>query len=157
MIWDYEIQNKELRQALVESEKDALQRDYDEFKQPDANGDDVISEMEFSQYITNYMKAYPHIPREEYPTFRDFDTNRDGLVTFQEWQDYLYQQQLAEKQQAKYDSKAKTYNVAQNMYDQANSAQGFQNLYDELNKMGYASQQRSYGRAWLGFMMYGVP
>jgi len=59
----------------------------------------------------------------------------------------LYQQQLAEKQQAKYDSKAKTYNVAQNMYDQANSAQGFQNLYDELNKMGYASQQRSYGRA----------
>jgi len=146
MIWDYEIQNKELRQALVESEKDALQRDYDEFKQPDANGDDVISEMEFSQYITNYMKAYPHIPREEYPTFRDFDTNRDGLVTFQEWQDYLYQQQLAEKQQAKYDTKSKSYNVAQNMYDQANSAQGFQNLYDELNKLGYAATQRSYGR-----------
>ena len=36
------------------------------------------------------MKAYPHIPPEEYPTFDDFDMNRDGLVTFQEWQEYLY-------------------------------------------------------------------
>ena len=40
---------------------------------------------QFSTYIRNYMKAYPHIPPEEYPTFEDFDMNRDGLVTFQEW------------------------------------------------------------------------
>ena len=40
---------------------------------------------QFSTYIRNYMKAYPHIPQEEYPTFDDFDMNRDGLVTFQEW------------------------------------------------------------------------
>ena len=39
------------------------------------------------------MKAYPNIAPEEYPTFEDFDMNRDGLVTFQEWQEYLYQQQ----------------------------------------------------------------
>ena len=25
--------------------------------------------------------------------FEDFDKNRDGLVTFQEWQQYLYEQQ----------------------------------------------------------------
>lgn len=36
----------ELKQALHESEQEALQRDYEEFKQPDANGDDVISRNE---------------------------------------------------------------------------------------------------------------
>ena len=41
-------QNQELKQALYESEQEALQRDYEEFKQPDANGDDVISRNEVS-------------------------------------------------------------------------------------------------------------
>ena len=127
MVYEYEYRNQELKQALYESEQESLKRDYEEFKQPDANGDDVISRAEFATYIHNYMKvrgklvlalvgisafcsfmlnllivfcchqAYPHIPKEEYPTFEDFDMNRDGLVTFQEWQEYLYQQQLAEK------------------------------------------------------------
>ena len=33
--------------------------------------------------------------------------NRDGLVTFQEWQEYLYQQQLAEKQAAQQGQRGK--------------------------------------------------
>ena len=53
-----------------------------------------------SRVLLAEPQAYPHIPKEEYPTFEDFDMNRDGLVTFQEWQEYLYQQQLAEKQAA---------------------------------------------------------
>jgi phage anti-repressor protein len=44
-----------------------------------------MTNTQFSTYIRNYMKAYPHIQPEEYPTFEDFDMNRDGLVTFQEW------------------------------------------------------------------------
>ena len=49
----------------------------------------IPTPQQFSAYIRNYMKAYPHIPPEEFPTFEDFDMNRDGLVTFQEWQEYL--------------------------------------------------------------------
>lgn len=134
MIYEYEYRNQELKQALYESEQESLKRDYEEFKQPDANGDDVISRAEFATYINNYMKAYPHIPKEEYPTFEDFDINRDGLVTFQEWQEYLYQQQLAEQQASRQSgSKHRQQNAAvNNMYDQTSGAQNFQSLYEQL-------------------------
>lgn len=135
MIYEYEYKNQELKQALYESEQESLKRDYEEFKQPDANGDDVISRAEFATYIRNYMKAYPHIPVEEYPTFEDFDMNRDGLVTFQEWQEYLYQQQLAEQKTAQYGSSKQQQNAAvHNMYDQSTSAQSFQSLYEQLQQ-----------------------
>ena len=133
MVYEYEYRNQELKQALFESEQESLKRDYEEFKQPDANGDDVISRAEFATYIHNYMKAYPHIPKEEYPTFEDFDINRDGLVTFQEWQEYLYQQQLAEKQAAQHGSKSQNAAV-HNMYDQSSGVQNFQNLYEQLQQ-----------------------
>lgn len=136
MIYEYEYRNQELKQALYESEQESLKRDYEEFKQPDANGDDVISRAEFATYISNYMKAYPHIPKEEYPTFEDFDMNRDGLVTFQEWQEYLYQQQLAEQQQTQQSgSKHRQQNAAvNNMYDQSSGAQNFNSLYEQLQQ-----------------------
>lgn len=85
-------QVKELQRALYECEAEALQRDYDEFKAPDVDDDDVISEAEFAAYINNYMTAYPDIPREDYPTFADFDKDNDGVVTFKEWQQYLQHQ-----------------------------------------------------------------
>ena len=56
---------------------------------------------EFGAYIKNYMKAYPHIPEEDYPTFDDFDRNGDGTVTFKEWQAYLKEQKAARKSSAK--------------------------------------------------------
>lgn len=87
---------KELQQALYESEAEALQRDYDEFKAPDLDNDDVISKAEFSSYIKNYMKAYPQIPEDEYPTFEEFDIDGNGVVTFEEWQRYLQLQNKKE-------------------------------------------------------------
>jgi hypothetical protein len=70
MIYEYEYKNQELKQvstskpsfasancltfpipqALYESEQESLKRDYEEFKQPDANGDDVISRAEVRQH-----------------------------------------------------------------------------------------------------------
>lgn len=137
IIYDYEFKYQDVKAELGECQQESLKRDYEEFKQPDANGDDVISRAEFATYIHNYMKAYPHIPKEEYPTFEDFDMNRDGLVTFQEWQEYLYQQQLAEKQAAKgggVGAKAHQNVAVHSMYDQANAAEGFQNLYAQLQQ-----------------------
>jgi len=87
----------ELRQALYESEAEALQRDYDEFKAPDADDHDAIVAEEFFEYIQNYMRAYPNVPEDDYPTFRDFDTDASGAVTFNEWQAYLQQQQKSKR------------------------------------------------------------
>mmetsp|Transcript_23616 Transcript_23616/g.30863 ORF Transcript_23616/g.30863 Transcript_23616/m.30863 type:complete len:248 (+) Transcript_23616:94-837(+) len=97
-----------------------LQADYEEFKMPDADGDDRITREEFNAYVRAYMKAYPDIPLEEYPKFEDFDMNKDGVVTFEEWQQFLFRQRLEEQQ------------AAQAMYEQSGNADNFQALYDQL-------------------------
>ena len=122
---------KELQRALYESEADALQRDYDEFKAPDVDNDDVISVSEFGSYIKNYMKAYPLIPESDYPTFYDFDKNRDGLVTFREWQAYLKDQ--AKKADPTPGAKPNDQQKAVNdLSDKASGSQSFQALYEKL-------------------------
>lgn len=72
------------------AELDALQRDYDEFKQPDIDGDDKISRAEFNMYVKNYLSNYPGLTEKDYPKFEDFDLDGDGMVSFQE-----YSQQMA--------------------------------------------------------------
>jgi hypothetical protein len=51
MVYEYEFQIAELKKALFQSEQEALKRDYEEFKQPDVNGDDVISRMEVRKFF----------------------------------------------------------------------------------------------------------
>jgi hypothetical protein len=87
------------------------------------------------------MKAYPNIAPEEYPTFEDFDMNRDGLVTFQEWQEYLYQQQIAEQQASQYDQRSRNAAV-QNLYEQSSQTQNFQSLYEQLQQQVKANYKR---------------
>ena len=120
-------QVKELQQALYESEAEALQRDYEEFKAPDVDGDDKISIYEFGAYIKNYMKAYPHIPEIDYPTFDDFDINHDGTVTFKEWQRYLQDQKKAEKGSTKQSKSA-----ISDLNSKAQETKSFQQLYERL-------------------------
>ena len=67
-----------------------MQRDYDEFKQPDLDGDDRISRGEFNLYVKNYLSNYPGLSEADYPRFDDFDHDRDGSISFQE-----YAQQMA--------------------------------------------------------------
>ena len=81
---------KSLQQAESEREMDAMQRDYDEFKQPDVDGDDRISRAEFGMYIKNYLSNYPGLTEKDYPRFEDFDHDGDGYVSFSE-----YSQQMA--------------------------------------------------------------
>ena len=121
---------RSLQQALYESEQEALQRDYEEFKAPDSDGDERISMYEFGAYIKNYMKAYPHIPEEDYPTFDDFDRNGDGTVTFKEWQAYLKEQK----------AEAKSSKASQKGYEglskTADKAQSFAEMYRKLKAAG---------------------
>lgn len=62
-----------LRELQEKHELEALQRDYDEFKQPDIDGDDRISRAEFNMYVKNYLSNYPGLSEKDYPRFEDFD------------------------------------------------------------------------------------
>lgn len=79
-----------LKNTEAQHEMEAIQRDYDEFKQPDIDGDDRISRAEFNMYVKNYLSNYPGLSEKDYPRFEDFDHDKDGFVSFSE-----YAQQMA--------------------------------------------------------------
>lgn len=89
-----------LKQTEAKHELEALQRDYEEFKQPDIDGDERISRAEFNMYIKNYLANYPGLTEKDYPKFEDFDHDGDGYVSFQEYsQQMALQAQQAEAEQ----------------------------------------------------------
>lgn len=67
------------------AELEAMQRDYDEFKQPDLDSDDRISRAEFSMYVKDYLSNYPGLTEKDYPKFEDFDHDGNGYVSFEEY------------------------------------------------------------------------
>eukprot|EP00562_Extubocellulus_spinifer_P007145 CAMPEP_0178516810 /NCGR_PEP_ID=MMETSP0696-20121128/25332_1 /TAXON_ID=265572 /ORGANISM="Extubocellulus spinifer, Strain CCMP396" /LENGTH=236 /DNA_ID=CAMNT_0020147151 /DNA_START=38 /DNA_END=748 /DNA_ORIENTATION=+ len=90
-----------IKGVTEEQEMERLQRDYDEFKQPDIDGDDRISRAEFNMYVRDYLSNYPGMEPKDYPKFDDFDHDGDGYIGFQEYaQQMALAVQQAEKQQA---------------------------------------------------------
>jgi len=90
-----------IKNVADEMENDQLQRDFDEFKQPDVDGDDRISRAEFSMYVKNYLSNYPGLTEKDYPKFEDFDHDGDGFIGFQEYaQQMALTVQQAEKEKA---------------------------------------------------------
>lgn len=79
-----------VKNTEAKAELEALQRDYDEFKQPDLDSDDRISRAEFNMYVKDYLSNYPGLTEKDYPKFEDFDHDGDGYVSFEE-----YSQQMA--------------------------------------------------------------
>mmetsp|Transcript_6743 Transcript_6743/g.9877 ORF Transcript_6743/g.9877 Transcript_6743/m.9877 type:complete len:217 (-) Transcript_6743:122-772(-) len=77
------------RNVEEQAELDALQRDYDEFKQPDVDGDDRISRAEFNHYVKNYLSNYPGLTEKDMPKFEDFDHDNDGSVSFAEYTEQM--------------------------------------------------------------------
>ena len=87
-----------LKDTKDKAELEAIQRDYEEFKQPDIDGDDRISRAEFNMYVKNYLSNYPGLQEKDYPKFEDFDHDGDGSVSFKEYaQQMALQVQIAEK------------------------------------------------------------
>lgn len=95
-VYKLQEQNAELAQAIQQLQKilqeaeasrelETMQRDYDEFKQPDVDGDDRISRAEFNMYVKNYLSNYPGLTEKDYPKFDDFDHDHDGFVSFAEY------------------------------------------------------------------------
>jgi Ca2+-binding EF-hand superfamily protein len=87
-----------LYKAYEELEKETVERDYEEFKAPDTNNDDMISRTEFNTYVKKYLSSFPELSERDFPRFEEFDLNSDGQVSFDEWQTFLYQQKLKEAQ-----------------------------------------------------------
>ena len=114
-----------LKETKDKAELEAIQRDYEEFKQPDIDGDDRISRAEFNMYVKNYLSNYPGLQEKDYPKFDDFDHDGDGSVSFKE-----YAQQMAKQvQQAELDQ----YKQQQNQ-KQGKKADSFQDVYGNYLK-----------------------
>jgi len=103
----------------AKAELEALQRDYDEFSQPDIDGDDRISRAEFNMYVKDYLSNYPGLTENDYPQFDDFDHDGDGFVSFQEYsQQMALQAQQAELEQMHSGEKQEKAQALNDMYKQ---------------------------------------
>lgn len=140
--------NDQLQRSLLnaneEHENENLQREYDEFKQPDVDGDDQISRSEFNLYVKNYLANYPGLTEKDYPKFEDFDHDKDGQVSFQEYA----QQMGVQAQQAELDQyyaqsqgqsgqkEAQKVNALNDLYGSASSrgTDGFNDLYAQIRR-----------------------
>lgn len=128
-----------LKQTEAKHELEAIQRDYDEFKQPDIDGDDRISRAEFNMYVKNYLANYPGLSEADYPKFEDFDHDGDGFVSFKE-----YAQQMAlQAQQAELEE---MYGTSKGTNKKTN--QGLQDLYKETAKQASAKYRWKSVREW---------
>ena len=90
----------------------------------------MISRDEFNVYVRKYLSSFPELAEKDFPTFEEFDLNGDGQVSFDEWQQFLYQQKLKEakkKEQGK--SSQNAYSDLLNaLYEQSNKADSFSSL-----------------------------
>lgn len=139
--------------ALYEDlEKETVERDYEEFKAPDADNDDIITLSEFNTYVRKYLASFPELSEQDFPKFEEFDLNHDGKVTFDEWQQFLVMQKLKEDSKKAEGSDANKYNDLLNvLYDQSAQANGFSGLQRQLgssesSNKGSKNQQTERGR-----------
>lgn len=143
-----------LKQVKEEIELEKIQRDYEEFKQPDLDGDERISRAEFSMYVNTYLKNYPGLAEKDYPNFEDFDHDHDGYVSFAEYEKQMKRQLAKAEQETKYaasstgPSSSKTNKAKskldglQGLYGETRKAENFNDLYDNY-KLKYWDVLRS--------------
>jgi Ca2+-binding EF-hand superfamily protein len=126
----WQAEYKKLYKAYEQMEKETLERDYEEFKAPDANGDDMISRAEFNTYVRKYLSSFPELSEKDFPKFEEFDLDGDGIVSFQEWQRFLQQQKLKEAQEGKVaEKKTGGYNDLLNqLYEDSATTDSFNSL-----------------------------
>jgi len=133
---------RSLTKAHEDHESENLEREYDEFKQPDLDGDDQISRSEFQMYVKDYLTNYPGLQEKDYPKFEDFDHDKDGYVSFTEYAKQMGEQaRLAELEQMYAQSEGKSgrkeaqkANALYDLYSSSTGSDGFQDLYAQVRK-----------------------
>lgn len=88
--WSLKLKIKEIQYQDLYKRYQILQNelnrcDYEEFKGPDTNNDNLISRYEFSSYISKYLLALSELTMDSFPTFEQFDSNADDYISSNEW------------------------------------------------------------------------
>jgi len=130
--WQTEYQK--LYKAYEKLETETMERDYEEFKAPDTNGDDMISRAEFAIYVRKYLSSFPELSEKDFPKFDEFDLNGDGIVSFEEWQQFLA---LQSQEKAKGGSAKKNDGLLDALYSTSAGSGSFNDLDRQM-----AQQQR---------------
>lgn len=130
--WQQEYQK--LFKQYEQLEKETVERDYEEFKAPDTNNDDMISRAEFNVYVKKYLSSFPELSESDFPKFDDFDLDGDGQVSFEEWQEFLQmqKQQEAKKKDAGKSSNSQYADLINALYDSSSKAEGFNGVQKNL-------------------------
>lgn len=133
----WQTEYKKLYKAYEDLEKETIERDYEEFKAPDTNNDDMISREEFATYVRKYLSSFPELSEKDFPKFDEFDLDGDGTVSFDEWQQFLYLQKQMEAQKAEKASKTGKDNQAYNdllsaLYEQSQTSDSFNTLNKQI-------------------------
>jgi Ca2+-binding EF-hand superfamily protein len=132
--------------AYNELEKESIERDYEEFKAPDANGDDMITRAEFNTYVRKYLSSFPELSEKDFPVFEEFDLDGDGIVSFDEWQRFLQLQKQKEAKEAQAGkSKGQYQDLLNALYDQSSGSNSFQNLNKRIED-DYRGKRGTRGR-----------
>jgi Ca2+-binding EF-hand superfamily protein len=135
---------KKLYKAYDELEKETIERDYEEFKAPDTDNDDMITKAEFNIYVQKYLKSFPELSEKDFPKFEEFDLDQDGIVSFEEWQQFLYLQKQIEAKKAEKAGKGGNVNngnpayqdLLNALYDESHKSDGFNSLNKQIAANG---------------------
>ena len=133
---------KALQNTNEQHEMENLQREYNEFKKPEVDGDDWISRTEFNLYVKNYSANYPGLTEKDYPKFEDFDHNKDGYVSFTEYAQQMavqakkaeLDQYYAQSQGGTGKKEAQKANALYDLYGSAAGSDGFNDLYAQIRR-----------------------
>jgi Ca2+-binding EF-hand superfamily protein len=107
----------------------------------------MITREEFDTYVRKYLSSFPELSEKDFPKFEEFDLNHDGIVSFDEWQEFLAQQKLKEAEKTKTGgTKDSTYNdLLDALYEQSYQSDGFSSL-QKNSQRGGARKDRAIAR-----------
>lgn len=127
----WQVEYQKVYQAYQKLDEETVERDYEEFKAPDTNNDDMISRAEFNTYVRKYLSSFPELSEKDFPKFEEFDLDGDGMVSFDEWQQFLV---LQKEQEAK---KGKTRAIGDGSDSKKNDV--YNDLLNALYEQSYES------------------
>jgi Ca2+-binding EF-hand superfamily protein len=147
--WQKEYQK--LYKVYNELEQETIERDYEEFKAPDTNNDDMISRTEFNTYVRKYLSSFPELSEKDFPKFEEFDLDGDGVVSFDEWQKFLALQKIQEAKKTKGEKQQQGGNAYQELlnalYEQSHQSDSFSSLQKNMGSGAKGTQAAIRGRA----------